>query len=53
MAKRTQFTVDTTPPVKRELQKIADAKQVSLSVVVRWAISSYLEAQSKEQQVPA
>ena len=49
MAKRTQFTVDVTPPVKRELQKIASAKQVSLSVVIRWAVTSYLEAQSKEQ----
>jgi predicted transcriptional regulator len=49
MAKRTQFTVDITPTTKRQLQKIADVRQVKLAVIIRWAISSYIDAQSKEQ----
>ena len=48
MKKSTTINVAITPKVKKQLAEQAAKLDMKVSDVVRWAINSYLEAQSKE-----
>ena len=42
------MTVQVEKQVKKDLLAIAKESGVNLSTVIRWAVKSYLEAQSKK-----